>query len=92
MNATKQWECGNCSTTYENEQDARICCIPSVKVVYVCEDCDESHDKEEDAERCCDNDECFCGHRRSSHGEDGCDVFLSSTMGECPCVKFEVTA
>jgi hypothetical protein len=35
------------------------------------------------------NDECTCGHRRESHGEMGCYVFMGNFVGDCPCEEFD---
>ena len=95
MNAKKQWECGNCETTHDDEQEARLCCMPAVKIVYVCETCEESHQKEQQAEACCDDSgsaKCLlCGHERSNHDTDNdsdCNVWLNDVLGECPCAGF----
>jgi hypothetical protein len=35
------------------------------------------------------DDECVCGHKRSSHGDWGCYVFLGNLVGDCPCEEFD---
>ena len=31
---------------------------------------------------------CVCGHKRFSHNENGCEVFIDTFFGDCPCCVF----
>ena len=52
-----KWECGECGDLHDDEYDARDCCRPSVRKVYLCPVCEDTHDTEEDAKDCCPSEE-----------------------------------
>jgi len=35
-----------------------------------------------------DDEVCVCGHKRFSHTENGCLVFINEQIGDCPCQLF----
>lgn len=50
---TLMWQCGDCGTLHENEDDAEECCRPEVYEVWRCDSCGKQHDEETEAESCC---------------------------------------
>lgn len=49
---TKVFECQECWTWYDDEDDARGCCPPEVRPRYKCEECEDVFDLESSAELC----------------------------------------
>ena len=56
-----QYECGKCGGIHEWEDDAQICCRPSVNRVYVCPECEDTHTTESEARACCPNPDAVPG-------------------------------
>ena len=48
-----KWRCGECGDIHSIEDYARMCCLPSVKQVFMCPVCDDDHESEGDAIECC---------------------------------------
>ena len=48
-----KYECGECGEIHDDEDEARYCCPPSVKEVFVCPLCEIYHKEEADALDCC---------------------------------------
>lgn len=72
------YECGNCSKTHDDEDEAHECCAPEVKTVYACAGCYEGDpedattyetEKKADACTCGFGPRCFCGTRLTDDDE-----------------------
>jgi hypothetical protein len=52
-----------CLSTHSFEDDARECCLPQVREVFVCQDCFTEHNEQADAEACCVDGDAVSTHR-----------------------------
>lgn len=48
------WQCDECCSDYDNEDDARECCPTKVIEGYICPVCKKFHDDAAEAIDCCD--------------------------------------
>ena len=53
MNPVTKWECGECATLHDTEDDAIDCCPPTAYEVLICPQCETRHIYVQDAEQCC---------------------------------------
>jgi len=52
-----KWRCEECKELHDDEDDARDCCRPSIREVFVCPVCASVCDDEDDALDCCQFDD-----------------------------------
>lgn len=53
MNAETRFKCLVCKELHKHINNARACCPPRVRTVYVCANCDEDYASAVDAGQCC---------------------------------------
>ncbi|MBS1143389.1 MAG: hypothetical protein H6R14_795 [Proteobacteria bacterium] len=59
MELDPKYQCCECGDIHDDEDDARECCAPRIKEVFVCPQCKEVFDDEDEAIECCDLPEGF---------------------------------
>lgn len=60
---TVMYECMECMTKHSFEDDARECCMPRVREIFVCQDCGDGYHEQADAEACCVDGDAVCTDR-----------------------------
>lgn len=51
--ATAAYQCSECNSINENEDDAAVCCKPKVHEGWKCDECGAFYTRELDAKECC---------------------------------------
>ena len=48
----EKWQCGECGELHSDEYDAKECCRPVIREVYICPICSEKHGEHDAALEC----------------------------------------